>query len=202
MGIWMPLPLEGNVRSASGTERKPRSWIFEQAGLLMEEVSNERLSWPWIGHWCFSSWFGKFIWQSWDTSCSLTCISGAWCEEFCLEHVLFCSNPHYLFPALQARPLFRWLIPIVWDGSPNAWTSSSKLGSSSGSNAWLGCQQSASCKSLRDWALERWTWSLENMQLNPTWSSPVGVWMWRPQWKLRMNFKREMHERENLIHST
>ena len=26
--------------------RKPRSWIFEQAGLLMEEVCNERLSWP------------------------------------------------------------------------------------------------------------------------------------------------------------
>ena len=41
-------------------------------------------------------------------------------RNFVLNTYLAARSPHYFLPALQARPLVRWHIPIVWDGSPNA----------------------------------------------------------------------------------
>ena len=41
-------------------------------------------------------------------------------RNFVLNTYFAARRPHYFLPALQARQLVRWLIPIVWDGSPNA----------------------------------------------------------------------------------
>ena len=68
--------------------------------------------------------FHRDLQNSFDNHCTLLVLLLSSASLNVINFVLntyFSAQIHTtFFPALQARPLFRWLIPIVWDGSPNA----------------------------------------------------------------------------------